>query len=107
MVKWLNDIPVGRDNAISRKELANKWAISDREMRRRIADMRAVDDGSNMVIVSVSHGGGYYRTDKLPEIEHFIAEMTKRTRNIFKAIRRARRIASRLKREQKYGEGLV
>ena len=57
------DIPVGRENAITREQLKRKWNCSDRIMRRYIADLRAQDDGDDYVIVSYSSGKGYYRTD--------------------------------------------
>ena len=100
-------IPFGRENAVSRKDLMQMTGLSDREVRRTIAELRAVDDGSDMVIVSVSRSGGYYRTDNIDEIRHFVYEMEKRARNTFLAIRVARHIIKRLTQRKEYGRRLA
>ena len=86
------DIPVGRENAISRKALAEKWGVSDRMARQIIARLRAEDNGDGYVIVAFSSGKGYFRTDDISEIRHFNREMRKRARNTFAPLRKARRI---------------
>lgn len=88
----LEDIPVGAENAITRRELAKLWNCSDRMARRFIADLRAEDNGDNLVIVSNSRGQGYYRTDDPAEINHFVREMTKRAKNTFRPLKKARRV---------------
>lgn len=108
MKQRLNDIPIGRENAISRAALAAKWGCSDRMARRYIAELRCVED-ERYVIVSHSNGGvcGYYRTDDPNDIEYFLLEMTKRARNTFRSLRQARRVMKRLQAEQMHGEGFV
>ena len=90
----ITDIPIGREHAISRADLAKLWNCNDRAARRRIAILRCqpVEDG--MFIVSHSQGGvkGYYRTDKPDEIRHFIHEGRKRMRNIAAPIDNARKL---------------
>ena len=103
----IDDIPVGRENAISRSELARKWGVSDRIARRYVAYLRTIDDGTNHVIVSVSRFSGYYRTNDVQEIRWFIAEMTKRIRNIVKAIKVARTVADRLEKQHQHGGRLA
>lgn len=87
-----DDIPIGRENAITRAELAHKWGVSDRMARNMIAELRAEDNGDGMIIVAYSSGKGYYRTDNPAEIDHFIKEMSKRARNTFAPLRKARRV---------------
>lgn len=90
----VKDIPVGRENAISRSDLAKLWNVSDRIVRRRIERLRCVDSVDGTFIVSHSRGGvrGYYRTDKPDEIRHFIHETRKRAANTAKPIEYARRV---------------
>ena len=89
----MEDIPIGAENAISRKELAQKWGVSDRLARRFIAQLREQDNGDRYVIVSHSDGrGGYYRTDNPAQIRHFYNETMKRARNTFKPLRKAKRV---------------
>lgn len=108
MKQSLNDIPIGRKNAISRAALAAKWGCSDRMARRYISELRCVED-ERYVIVSHSNGGvcGYYRTDDPNDIEYFLLEMTKRARNTFRPLRQARRVLKRLRMEGLHGKGLA
>lgn len=99
----LEDIPIGSENAISREDLAARWNVSDRKARRIVAGMRTIEDGTDYVIVSVSRGSGYYRTQNLCEINHFLNEMRKRIRSTYRAIKVAHRIKHRLEQQQDYG----
>lgn len=103
----IEDIPIGRKNAISRKNLAAFWGVSDRTARQIISELRTIDDGTDYVIVSNSRFSGYYRTRNIDEIEHFIKDMIGRIRNVYKAIKVAKRILGRLKAEKQYNGGLV
>ena len=108
MKQRMIDIPIGRENAISRAALATKWGCSDRMVRHYIAELRCIED-ERYVIVSYSNGGvcGYYRTDNPEEIDHFLREMTKRARNTFRPLRQARRVLKRLRMEGLHGKGLA
>lgn len=94
------DIPVGRENAITRKELAEKWGVSDRKARQIIARLRADDNGDEYVIVAFSSGKGYFRTKNIREIRRFNHEMRKRARNTFAPLKKARRILRNVEDEQ-------
>lgn len=100
-------IPVGRDNAITRHRLCEITGQNDRTVRQQIAELRAKDDGSDMVIVSVSNGRGYFRSNAPDDIQHFIAEMQKRNRMVNQAITIAKRTLRRIERRKAYGEGLA
>ena len=88
----IRDIPIGEENAITRKRLAQIWGCSDRMARRYISELRAEDNGDEFVIVSHSSGKGYYRTADKAKIQHFVNEMSKRARNTFKPLKKARRL---------------
>ena len=89
-----HDIPVGRENAISRADLAKLWNCSDRTARERVAEMRCMETDDGTFIVAHSQGGvkGYYRTNKPDEIRHFIHETSKRAANTVKPVANARRL---------------
>lgn len=57
-------IPLGKENAITRKSLAIALGIPDRRMREAIEKARA--DG--LMIVNLGDGNGYYQTNDLDEI---------------------------------------
>lgn len=87
-----HDIPIGKEHAITRQELAKKWGVTDREARRMIASLRAEDNGDEYIIVAFSSGKGYYRTNDREKIEHFRNEMSKRARNTFAPLKKVNRI---------------
>ena len=102
------DIPIGAENAITRAELARKWGVNDREARRRIAALRADDNGDGYAIVSHSRGGvhGYYRTNDTETIMRYANEVNSRAVNTFLPLRKARRVMIQNENRGLYGEGL-
>lgn len=100
-------IPIGRENAVTRRQLCELTGLSDREVRRQISELRSVDDGTELVIVSLSNGRGYYRSSNPDEIRHFVAELRKRNRMVFRTIRTAEQVAHRIEMGRQYGKGLV
>jgi len=92
-----NHIPVGRQNAISRQDLARLWQVSDRKMRDIVADMRSKPDIDGTAILSTSHSpSGYWRSRDLEEIKAFIHETEARAKSTFVALRGAREIVKRI-----------
>lgn len=104
-----NDIPIGAENAITRTELAAMWGVSDRIARRRIAALRADDNGDGFVIVSHSRGGvhGYYRTNDTETIRRYANEVNRRAVNTFLPLRKARRVLIQNENRELYGKGIV
>lgn len=103
----MEDIPIGRDKAISRKHLAALWGVSDREARRIVSELRTIDDGTDYFIVSTSRFSGYYRTRNAEEIKHFRDEMVKRICSTRKAIEVADKIHVRVRMKELYEKGLA
>ena len=91
---FYNDLPIGRDNAIPRSLLAVRWDMSEDSVRRRIAKLRAWDNGDDFVIVSSSTNGtlGYYKTDNAEERRAYMKETRSRAINTFKPLRKINRI---------------
>lgn len=87
-----NDIPKGRKNAISRQELAARWGVSDREVRRRVQELRCTDFYDNYIIISTSSGRGYYKTDDREEIRRYKNEIMRRATNTFKPLDRINKV---------------
>ena len=101
------DIPVGRDNAISRAELGHFWDMDEREVRRTIARLRAEAGDDGYAILSTARGGsGYWRSNDPDEIRGFIAETSARARNTFVSIRDAQRVLKRIENNRDYGRRL-
>lgn len=86
-------IPVGRENAITRAELAALWDMSDREVRETIATMRILPTDDPYAILSSSHNPpGYWRSDGQEELERYVKEQRARARNVIKNTQDARRV---------------
>lgn len=87
------DIPIGRQNAITRADLAGIWGCSDRTARQKIADLRASPGKDGYVILSTSHEPkGYWRSNDPKEIEQFIRETEARAKSTFLSLKDARRV---------------
>ena len=92
LIDYYSEIPIGKENAVSRYRLAANWHVSERRVRKIIQELRAADFGDEYVIVSSSHGRGYYRTDNLEEIEKFKREVVNRAKHTFLPLKKVNRI---------------
>lgn len=80
----LDYIPFGKQNAISRERLSELSGMGDRAVRKAIQALR--EDGE--IILSSSHGKGYWRSDDASEIGQYIAENKSRIRKLYKTNRK-------------------
>lgn len=88
-----SDIPIGRQNAISKAALCQLWGCSEREARNRVAQLRAEPAHDGYVILSTSNGPtGYWRSDDPQEIAAFIRETEHRAKNTFLSLKAARQV---------------
>ena len=94
MSKFYDDIPIGKQHAISREELQKLWGLSERGVRAVIAELRQEDNGDEYVVVSSSGGKGYYRTKNINEIAEFKKETMNRARHTFAPLKKVNRILS-------------
>lgn len=86
-------IPVGRENAITRAELAALWGMSDRDVRETIANMRIIPTDDEYAILSSSRNPpGYWRSNGREELEQYVREQRARARNVLKNTQDARRV---------------
>lgn len=75
-MELLRYIPRGRENAVTRQQLANLTGKPDRAIRKEIERLRH----AGVAIVSLSDAKGYWLTDDLGEIEQFLRETNARER---------------------------
>ena len=87
------DIPIGRNNAIRRSDLARRWKCDEREVRRIVAAMRAEDTTDPYVVLSsASHPAGYWRSSDLWELHAFVNEMSARAKHTYSALKHAKKV---------------
>lgn len=90
-------IPVGRDNAISRKMLVTLCVfhgLIDDEVKDKDRAMRLLIQKERMdhVILNLSNGDGYYRVSKddVQDLQRYIRQEEKRAKAAFKNLKMAR-----------------
>lgn len=80
-------LPVGAENAVSRRQLSAITGIPDRQLRRRIAEERRA--GLLILSSTAEVGGGYFRAADVQELRRWVAMMTAHTNATLAVIRAA------------------
>ena len=94
LLNYYNDIPIGKRNAITKEALMAKWHMSERAVRNIIRELRLQDFGDDYVVISLSSGKGYYKSDDTDDLIAFKKEVTNRGRHTFAPLRKVNRILS-------------
>lgn len=71
-------IPYGKENAVSRYEIALKMGTSERDVRASIKRANADLERTREAILSSSGGRGYWRTSSIEEMERYLRESAHR-----------------------------
>ncbi len=79
-------LPIGAENAVSRRELSALTGIEDRQLRRQIAEERRA---GVLILSSSESNGGYYRAASREELQRYVRSMQSRSREILTVIRTA------------------
>lgn len=90
--KFWDDIPVGRENAITYDELMQKWNCKERKVRTILHELSYFDNGDRFILIRSSRIKGFYKTDNLDEITRYQRECTNRARHTFAPLRKIRRV---------------
>lgn len=91
-------LPEGQQNAISRRELIALTGMSDRALRKAIADERRA---GALILSSVEYGSsGYFRPSpgNAGELRRYIASMTSRGRETFAVLKAAKAALAKIER---------
>lgn len=86
------DIPTGRENAVSYDELGLIWGKCKREVRRLLHDLSLYDNGDNYVLIRSGKTRGFYKTDDLDEIAAYRKECLNKGRSIFAPVKKCNRV---------------
>lgn len=89
---YWNDIPVGRENAITYTELIAKWNESERCVRLILHELSSFDNGDDYVLIRSARTKGFYRTDDLVEIRAYKQECLNKGRSLFAPIKKINRV---------------
>ena len=102
-----HDIPIGRMNAILRRDLAALWDTDERSVRGIIARMRKQQGDGLAILSSSTSPAGYWRSADIGEIRAFIAETTARARNTLAALEDARRVLNEAESRRDYPDSVL
>lgn len=89
---YWNDIPVGKEKAITYTELCCKWKKSKREVRNMLHRLSEYDNGDNYVLIRSGSAKGFYRTDDEEIIRRYRLECLHKGRSIFAPVRKCNRV---------------
>ena len=92
MEKSWNDIPVGKENAITYPELCDLWECTERAAREHLHELSRYDNGDNYILIRSSSGKGFYRTDDEAEIKAYKRECLNKGRSVFAPIKKINRV---------------
>ena len=79
-------LPVGAENAVSRRELSALTGIEDRQLRRQIAKERRA---GALILSSSEINGGYYKAASREELRRYVRSMQSRCKEILAVIHAA------------------
>lgn len=80
-------LPIGAENAVSRRELSALTGIEDRQLRRKIAAERM--EGLLILSSTAEVGGGYFRAANVAELRRWVAMMQSHISAVLAVIRAA------------------
>lgn len=86
------DIPTGKENAVTYDELGIRWGKSKRMVRRILHDLSCMDTGDDFVLIRSGKTRGFYKTDDKAEIAAYRKECLNKGRSIFAPIKKCNRI---------------
>ena len=92
MERFWNDIPVGKENAITYPQLCALWGVCERQARAILHDLSGYDSGDDYILIRSSGGKGFYKSDDLAEIKAYKRECLSRGRNVFAPIKKINRV---------------
>ena len=90
--KYWDDIPTGKQNAVTYGELCSLWQCTERGARETLHKLSRYDNGDNYVLIRSSKCRGFYKTDNEDEIKAYKKECLNRGRNVFAPIKKINRI---------------
>lgn len=99
----VNYIPIGKENAISRKELCRLTGLSDRVIRREIAKARE----TTCICNGQADDGGYYIPSTIEDANRFYRQERKRALSILRCLRGTKNFIREKEESNMYDQSFV
>lgn len=90
--KLWQDIPTGKNNAITYTELCSLWQCTERTAREHLHELSLYDNGDDYILIRSSKGKGFYKTDDENEIKAYKKECLNKGRSIFAPVKKINRV---------------
>lgn len=87
-----DDIPVGKENAVTYENLCKLWQCDRRAARAMLHKLSAYDSGDNYILIRSSGCKGFYKTDDEAEIKAYKRECLNKGRSIFAPVKKINRV---------------
>lgn len=92
--RYWASLPVGKENAITYPRLERLWGMSERRVRKMLADLSRFDNGDNYILIRSSAGRGFYLTDDPATIAAYKRECRSRAVKTFAPLKKINRVLS-------------
>ena len=91
---YWNDLPIGRENAVTYTVLCDLWQVSERKARAILHELSLFDNGDDYILIRSSNGKGFYKTDKADEMKAYRRECLSKGRSVFAPVKKINRVLS-------------
>lgn len=90
-IYW-DDIPVGKENAITYDGLQTLWNCSARRARAILHELSRYDSGDDYILIRSGSCKGFYKTDAEAEIKAYKRECLNKGRSVFAPVKKINRV---------------
>ena len=89
---YWEEIPIGKENAVSYDDLRDMWNKDKRSVRHILHDLSLYDNGDNYVLIRSGKTRGFYKTDDHDEIAAYRKECLNKGRSMFAPVKKCNRV---------------
>ena len=90
---YWDEIPIGKENAITYSELTLMWGVKEREARLILHHLSSFDNGDDYILIrSSKNGGGFYKTMDSEIIKAYREECLAKGRSNFAPVKKINRV---------------
>lgn len=97
---YWNQLPIGKENAVTRSELASRWGVCERSVRALLHELSHYDNGDDYILIRSSKNKGFYRTSDPEDIEAYRNECINKGRSNFAPLRKINRVIASIGESQ-------
>lgn len=89
---YWNEIPVGKENAVTYPELMHIWSKNERQVRAILHELSIFDNGDDYILIRSANSNGFYKTDDIKTINAFKHECLQKGKSIFAPVKKINRV---------------